>query len=219
MDWASEGIWWCVKLCYACQFYTICQATRNFILNKKYHFLLLVAFLFSITAYALPAEVIIIRHAEKPPVGNQLSARGMERAVALAPYFLNTAALLKFGTPVAIYAQRPNSVDSSLRPIQTCTPVANALHLPVNTTYSHDQYAKMAQAILQNPSYDHKTVLICWEHHVIPALAYSFGVKPQPPRWHNTVFDRTWVIYYNKNSSIASFQNLPQRLLYGDSTS
>ena len=34
-------------------------------------------------AYADPAEVILIRHAEKPPTGNALSPRGRERAGAL----------------------------------------------------------------------------------------------------------------------------------------
>src|SRR4051812_2923021 len=87
--------------------------------------------LWAASCYSHPAQVIIIRHAEKPDDGNELSLRGEERAAALVPYFLKTGELLKFKTPVAIYAQRPKDADSSLRSIETVKPLADALHLKV----------------------------------------------------------------------------------------
>ena len=74
--------------------------------------------------FAQPAQVIIIRHAEKPDSGNGLSLKGMKRAAALVPYFLGTESLLKFGEPVAIYAQAQRHETSSIRPIETVRPLA-----------------------------------------------------------------------------------------------
>ncbi len=166
---------------------------------------------------AVPAEVIIIRHAEKPPMGGDgLTAQGQQRANALVNYFLNTPALTQYGTPIAIYAEAPRKKDTT-RAILTCTPTANALNMTVQSTYTRDQYAQLAQGILSNPQYTGKTVLICWEHKTIPMLVNALGVQPMPSPWPDNVFDRTLVINYQANGSIASFQNLPQHLLDGDS--
>lgn len=94
----------------------------------------------TINAIATPAQIIIIRHGEKPVNSNELNLKGQERAAALAPYFLTTKALVQYGPSVAIYAQQPNGDDPSLRPLQTCLPTATALHLQVNTQYGHQQY-------------------------------------------------------------------------------
>ena len=67
--------------------------------------------LFAAPLCAQPAQVILIRHAEKPPTGNMLNTKGRERAAALVPYLLETDDLTKFGKPVAIYAQQPNRVN------------------------------------------------------------------------------------------------------------
>ncbi len=168
--------------------------------------------------FATPAQVIIIRHAEKPPKGsNFLNTKGMERAQALMPYFLNTAELLEYGAPIAIYAQKPIPDNPSHRPIQTCEPTAQALKLKVLTPYSHDEYATLVKEILKNPLYNGKMVLICWEHHAIPQIAKQFGVEEDLKPWPANVFDRTWVITFNDDGSVKSFKNLPQRLMYGDS--
>ena len=51
--------------------------------------------------YGRPDQVIIIRHAEKPEEGEDLTAKGRQRAAALAPFFQDGEHL----TPVAIYAR------------------------------------------------------------------------------------------------------------------
>lgn len=77
---------------------------------------------------AQPAQVLIIRHAEKDDAsGDGMSLEGRERAAALAPFFTGTKTVLSFGVPVAIYAQPQKHEASSLRPIETVKPLAAAL--------------------------------------------------------------------------------------------
>jgi len=166
-------------------------------------------------ALAQPAEVIIIRHAEKPPQGNELSQQGRERAAALVPYFLETPDVLDFKKPVAIYAQAPKK-ESSVRSIQTVEPLANVLKLTINDSYTRDDFAKMVREIMNNEDYEGHTVLICWEHKVIPEIAKAFGVDDAPTKWPGAAFDRTWSIKFRPDKK-PKFKDLPQRLMYGDS--
>lgn len=167
-------------------------------------------------ALAVPAQVIIIRHGEKPATGSNLNVRGEERATALVPYFLNNPALTQYGPPVAIYAAGSHK-NATTRSIETCTPTAQALGISVQATYTKKDFAPLAQDILNNPKYSGKTVLVCWEHKMIPFLTNALGVQPMPAPWPGKVFDRTWVITFKPNGQILSFQNLPQKLLIGDS--
>ena len=175
--------------------------------------------LFEITqqsAYADPAEVILIRHAEKPPTGNALSPRGRERAAALAPYFQSTPEVLDFKLPVAIYAQRPKNATSSIRPIETVQPLADAIHLKINTTFVRDDFQSMVDEIRHKPEYEGHMVLICWEHKVIPEIAHSFEADGAPKTWPDETYDRTWIIKFEAGKK-PTFVDLPQRLMYGDS--
>jgi hypothetical protein len=131
-------------------------------------------------APAQPAEVIVIRHAEKPPDGNELSLPGQEWAAALAPYFLKTTELLELETPVAIYAQSPKHETSSLRPIETVKPLADALILTINEACTRDQFREMFAEVMENAHYNGHPVLICWEHKAIPKMAKEFGRGRRP---------------------------------------
>ncbi len=167
-------------------------------------------------AQAQPAEVIIIRHAEKQPDGNHLSRQGRERAAALVPYFLETPELLEFKTPVAIYAQAPKKNASSIRSIETVKPLADALKLPINETYLRDDYRKMLAEIMASKEFEGHTVLICWEHNVIIDIAKVLGAENVPANWPGSTYDRTWVISL-KPGQKPRLKDLPQKLMYGDS--
>jgi hypothetical protein len=179
--------------------------------------LLLIACLFQsviLFCHAFPKQVIIIRHGEKPITGNTLDQRGYERAAALAPFFEYSNTM----KPDAIYAMENNSANPSLRPIETCTPTAQALHLPLHTEFSHSEYQALAKSIMSNQAYNGKTVLICWSHGIIPSIASAFGVNPEPNKWPNSVFDQIYLIKFNQQTGkVVSFTILPQKLLYGDS--
>jgi hypothetical protein len=160
-----------------------------------------------------PAQVIIIRHAEKPDEGHDLSRKGRERAAALVPYFLETPEVLEHGTPVAIYAQKSTEKNRSKRPVRTVKGLAKALKQEV-IERAHEDYPDMVKEILGKREYDGKMVLICWEHKAITDLAKEFGVK-DPPKFPDA-FDRTWVITFPKGGRPA-LRDLPQRLMFKDS--
>ncbi len=163
---------------------------------------------------AQPAHVVIIRHAEKPPEGSELSLKGRERAAALSPYFRGDA--LKVNTPIAIYAQTAKHTGSSVRPIETVTPLANALHVKIDESFARDDYKSLVEHILHEKKYHGHTVLICWEHNVIPHMAEAFGVADAPKDWKGKAFDRAWVISFNGHEK-PTFRDESQQLMYGDS--
>jgi hypothetical protein len=177
---------------------------------------LVVSFFCPIAVSAQPAQILIIRHAEKPDEGSKLSLAGRERAAALAPYFLGNDELLQFGPPVAIYAQAQKHASSSLRPIETVEPLAAAIHIKINDSFERDDFAAMVEEILHNKTYDGHTVLICWEHKVIPQIAAKFGAATASDKWPGAVFDRTWVLTLKDGHGYA-FEDLPQQLMFGDS--
>ena len=182
----------------------------------RYRIGVLIAFTWANIAFAQPAQVIIIRHAEKPAEGSELSLSGREQAAALVPYFLETPEVLEFKTPVAIFAQDPKKETSSLRSIETVGPLADALHLKIDKDYLRDDYAKMVEEIKHRKEYDGRTVLICWEHKVIPEIAKAFGVEDAPTKWPGAVFDQTWVITLKENKAPV-LKVFHQKLMYGDS--
>ena len=113
----------------------------------------------------IPSQVLIIRHGEKigDPTkdddgGRHLSIRGSARAAALPALFVTAMPQLgcklreqandfvgeylavpvkgsspRFATPDFIFATERSK--NSKRPIETVTPLATALHLPINEQY------------------------------------------------------------------------------------
>jgi hypothetical protein len=55
-----------------------------------------------------PAQIILIRHAEKPadPEDPHLSEAGVKRAERLVSFITNDPAMTRFGLPVAVFATR-----------------------------------------------------------------------------------------------------------------
>ncbi len=171
----------------------------------------------AITAAAQPAQVFLFRHAEKPDdeAALHLSTRGRERAEALVK-LLGKGTVLATNAPIAaIYATRVTKHGHGARTSETVTPLARDLALPVLTPYPSELGSRLARDVLTNPAYRGKSVVICWTHHEIAELAAALGVRPAPEPWKDKVFDRLWIIRPAERS--ADLENLPQRLLKGDS--
>jgi hypothetical protein len=164
-------------------------------------------------ASATPAQVILIRHAEKPAKGQDLSQKGKERAAALVAYFQGRPEVLQYKTPVAIYAQKSTKRNRSTRPVDTVSPLAKKLKLTL-IEYAHEDFARMVKDITSRSEYAGKMVLICWEHKAIRDLAREFGVKDVPK--FPSAFDRTWIISFAKDGT-ATLRDLPQKLMFRDS--
>ena len=151
-----------------------------------------------------PAQIILIRHAEKPadPDNPHLSRAGVRRAARLVSFITTDPAMNRFGLPVAVFATHTTRHDNGQRTQETVAPLARALKLPVQTPYLGKDYAALARLILANPAYAGKTVLICWNHEEIPQLAAALGVTPEPPKWKGSVFNRVYVISYHAGSAV-----------------
>jgi hypothetical protein len=192
----------------------------------------------------LPSQVLIIRHGEKlgdpkkdNDGGRHLSVRGSARAAALPSLFIPTLPQLacsiyhkpaeftahyhevpvkgsapRFGSPNYIFATA-RSKDSK-RPIETVTPLATALKVPLNDGFADNEASiqKMTNAILND--FPGKIILVCWHHGMIPAIAKALGIG-RPPKWDAKVFDRVWQITFPKGK--ATLTDSAQMLLYGDS--
>ena len=146
-----------------------------------------------------PRTITILRHAEKPSEpgspqptfgvnehgqaqSESLVPRGWQRAGALAATLGAALVPAPFVRPTALFA--PAYPDGSLhRPGETITPLARRLGLTVQTPVPKGQEASLVSASLcVQPGQD---VLVCWEHHHIPAiaaaLALALGVGTLPP--------------------------------------
>jgi hypothetical protein len=166
-------------------------------------------------APAGPAQVILIRHGEKPASGDDLSPRGYQRAAALVGFFRTNPAVLEHGLPAAIYAEQPRPDGKQSRPLETVRPLADALGMTVNTDFQKTDAEGLARAVLSDPSYVGRAVLIGWEHHMLPAIAKALGWDAAPD-WPDAAFDRVWIIDFDGGKPVR-FRDLPQRLLPGDS--
>jgi len=156
--------------------------------------------------------VYLIRHAEKPDDGMDLSPKGYVRSGALGAAFddaVNDGAYLAIG---ALYATAPTK--SSRRPLETLQPLASRLqHVDLNAQYQLGDEADLASAI---GALKAETALVAWHHEGMPNLAVALGVRPKPEKPGESVFDRLWTI--NLTTDPPTLTDAPQRLLEGDST-
>ncbi len=113
---------------------------------------------------------------------------GQIRAAALAAYVPLTFPQVNY-----LFASQPSS--HSNRPVETITPLAKTLGLPIDTRYRDADYASLAGEVLGQGKYVGKIVLVCWHHGEIPRLAAALGIK-QPRTWRGVVFDRVWSVDY-----------------------
>jgi hypothetical protein len=131
-------------------------------------------------------RVIIIRHAEKPAKGKNLSCQGQNRAAAL-PGVLHS----KFGRPDYVYvpAMQNGKKSAHLRMFQTITPFVSQYNINVNSRYGVNDYKALAADILQKKG----TVLVVWEHDAINNIAKALGAE-HPGKWAADDYDSIWII-------------------------
>lgn len=155
---------------------------------------------------AMPEQVILLRHGEKPSIGDTLSPLGFKRSDALVTYFSSGNRPFEIATPAAIYAQRSNKNHSSTRPVQTVGPLANYWQVPLYTFYSSEKITKMVKSI--DKRFTSGLVVICWSHDNLQEIARTFGVK-NVPNWPSNIFDWVWVITFSEDQ-VASFERYVQ---------
>lgn len=165
-----------------------------------------------------------------------LTVRGWQRAGGLVSLFAPTAGRpAALATPEAIYASRPKAPhehgpeegSKSLRPWQTIVPLAACLGPKLvpdgqpNLNFAKGEEKELAEDVLKNPA---KAVLICWQHESIDAIVENLvkghEVKGKiPTDWPGDRFDIVFVFSLPPGGGAWTFQQVPQRLLAGDSPS
>ncbi len=162
---------------------------------------------------AIPKNVIIIRHGEKTPGSHCLALQGLERAGALAYYFSGTPFYNE--PPIThVIAARATEQEKSIRPYQTCIPIASHLHLRLESPFSAKEGDALAQDLLANPKYEGGTVLVCWSHGSIDKIVKALGGE-DPGFWDEDIFDQVYMLTFKeKNKPV--FQRFLQKLMFGD---
>jgi len=175
----------------------------------------------AVAVQAMPAQVMIIRHAEKYEDRNRihLNPRGLTRARALAQFFQSDPRVREYGLPAAIIAQRPSKKKKAVRCQETVAPLAKATGQKVITRFAYNEVMELVNYLRAGREWDSKSVLICAEHTDIVNMAKALGV-PQVGQvvWPHETYDRVWLIDFSpKDGTVTGFRNIPQRLLFGDS--
>ena len=136
--------------------------------------------------------ILVIRHAEKPETGMDLTPAGYAHAQAYVTYFNNYKI---DGRPLHL-AHLFCTADSkgSHRPRLTLTPLSEVLKLGLDNRYSSKKAAELA-ADIRLQSYG-TNLLICWHHGEIPNLLRGLGADPEKilpdGKWPDDVFG--WLI-------------------------
>jgi len=138
------------------------------------------------------AVILIVRHAEKPESGMELTPAGVQRAEAYTNYFRNftvDSKPLHLDCLIAA-ADSKNSHRSRL----TLEPLSKSLGLPLDLRYADKQAAELAGELQARPH--GKQILIAWHHGQIPTLIEGLGGDPAKllpgGKWPDDVF--SWVI-------------------------
>lgn len=142
--------------------------------------------------------VLIVRHAEKPLLGRELTPTGQARANAYIHYFEpfhENGLKLRVN---ALYAGA-DSADS-VRPRLTLEPLSHASGLPLDSSVSTKNPDALVTLLRTTQHGNHP--LVAWRHGSIPALLTAFGAPPDlipGGKWPNEVYD--WVIVLNFDST------------------
>ncbi|TDT99346.1 MULTISPECIES: histidine phosphatase family protein [Azorhizobium] len=177
-------------------------------------------------AAATPARLIILRHGEKSDP-YRLCEIGRRRARALVEQYLGRDAERSYFAP----GTAPEAIFTiSIHTVETASPLANSWELP-QAFYSvlpvgkapklfDSDLAKRtkqaAEALLNNPRFDGKTVVVVWEHNHIADASLPPGRRALtlrqalnldqlpgvPETWPDNTYDYFWIVDYKPGNPV-----------------
>lgn len=140
-------------------------------------------------------RVVLMRHAEKPPKGYNLTCQGINRSLELVPLLYS-----RFGLPAAIYVPALGQGDTTKhsRMFETIVPFASKYNLQISTTYREDDTAALAGTIKAMRG----VVFVVWEHSRLAAIARCLGVRDERLHWHEDDYDSMWIVKWVKGEAV-----------------
>lgn len=153
---------------------------------------------------AAPAQVILLRHAEKPKkqTDRHLSEAGRARAQALASLLVTNNPVVSNLPPCALFAPKPSKDGEGLRAVETLEPLGARVGLGIQTPFSRKDHARLMRQLLHESDYEGKTVVVCWVHEYLNEMAEELGVSSRVAPWPKEVYDRIWVIKWVDNRAV-----------------
>jgi hypothetical protein len=138
------------------------------------------------------ATILIVRHAEKPKHGTELSRAGQMRAEIYAGYFQH---FMLDGQPVHINSLvASEDTQRSSRPRLTLEPLSSDTGLEINQPCPDHAVGELVDWVKQRPP--HQATLVAWHHTKMAKLLTAFGADPAAflpnGRWPGDAFD--WVV-------------------------
>ncbi len=153
------------------------------------------------------STIYIIRHGEKKWLLGCLSKEGEARANALESIFQQ-----RFKLPNRVFANFYDDHVDCERCIETVTPIANKLGLPVNSSFGFNKVlggnlrASDAFKSSIRSSTTPQVILVAWEHLNIKPLTIALGVpKEEIPSWKSSDFDTVYILSFNSSGHLMSF--------------
>lgn len=139
-------------------------------------------------------KIVIIRHGEKPPIGDNLSCQGLNRANQLPAVITG-----KFGVPDFVYvpALLQGKRTYGSRMFQTVIPLVAKYNLKVNTKHETQDYPAIAADLKTKTG----TVLVVWEHKAIPYIVQALGVD-EKQTWNSDDFDSILIITFVNGKAV-----------------
>jgi broad specificity phosphatase PhoE len=162
--------------------------------------------------------ILIIRHAEKPETGMELTPAGVQRADAYTNYFRNLtvdAKPLKLDCLIATADSK-----NSHRPRLTLEPLGKTLGLPLDLRFKNKESEQLALELQTRPH--GKQILICWHHDQIPVLIRALGADPAKllpeGKWPDDVFSWVMQLRYDQDGRLlpGETKRFSQDLMPGD---
>jgi len=164
--------------------------------------------------------VLIIRHCEKEGSERHCNSLGFERAAYLPTLFTGASAT-SYNAPTALFARMPEPKKYVLRSIETLEPLSAQIGTPINSSFGAADSVRLADFLIRSIRQDRalceSTVLVCWEHKMIPTFANRMSsppfsgdsqsssvgasMNPFPSKWQDSEYDAIWAVEWSLEAS------------------
>jgi hypothetical protein len=157
--------------------------------------------------------ILIVRHAEKPESGSDLSPAGSARAAAYARYFdpFSAAPVDPFVPDMLIASKDTTRSD---RPELTLKPLSAAIGLPIDTRFANHDVKDLAKTLRLGTHGKH--ILIAWHHGQMPKLIRALGGDPDRVlpggEWPEDVYDWVVELSFDNDGRLADERKINENL-------